>query len=62
MIARRLAAFHAWRIDRHAERQEAREYRAHDALAGWPLRHCKQLELRDALAADINDNRTEVAQ
>lgn len=60
-MTRLAAAYHAWRINRHAERQEARAYRR-DPLTGWPLRTFKAAELRDALAADISDNRTEVTR
>ena len=59
MTRRLAAAFHAWRINRHAERQEDREYRR-DPMTGWPLRTFKAAELRDALAADINDTATRV--
>lgn len=62
MTARLLGAYRAWRINRHAERQEDRAYRSPNALTGWPLRTFKSAELRDALAADIHDTATRVEQ
>lgn len=62
MIARLLAAVRHAALCRRASRRERRAWHRGDDLTGWPLRHCKAAELRDALAADINDTRTEVTR